>query len=154
MTIARIGLLLLRRFIAPVAVSALALTAIILLPIGIGEAVRARPLYNHNAEIAGQIVLFFMLFTGPAILAVGLPLGYAVTWLRAGRLVSLLVLVAIGILMGILIIGAIFAVPFDELAARQFGLLLFGGLPGGITALIWGLFNLDLYQRPGAGQRR
>lgn len=155
MTIARIGLLLLRRFIAPVVVSALALTGVALLLALIGAGPRFLEVSLDRVQnFASGMTWVFLVFTAPAILVIGLPAGYVVARLRLGLLRSLLLLVAIGFVCGVLIMMAIFGVPSDELNTAISGLLLLGALPGSITALVWGLFNLDLYQRQVVGHRR
>lgn len=149
MPIVRFGLLLLRRLIVPVIVSSIALVGLFLLFAAAG----APPgwfLFRDARDviIAWRVALFFMAFTAPAILIVGLPAGYAVAWLRVGRLASLLMIVVIGAVAGALFMAVLFRVPSDEFGQFFDGLLLLGGLPGALTALVWGLCNLDLYRRP------
>jgi ABC-type uncharacterized transport system permease subunit len=148
---------LVRRFVGPVLLSGFLLAAIPYLIEDIAGGGRGPSLWSGRVlsrlpHMAG----FFMIFTAPSILLVGLPCGYLVARLRAGLLASLLILLVIGVMSGMGVIALLFRPHVQSPAAEPYavseGLLILGGIPGGLTALTWTLLNSDLFRRRANGR--
>lgn len=144
--------LVLRRLILPVIVSALIAPYAIFLATAIVEGDFAGLFkLSPSLDTVAQLWIFAMLFTGPAILLIGLPAGWAVARLHTGIAGALVLLTVIGATAGWLIVYLFIGDEGASDTPERMLLALWLGVPsGGSAASIWTLFNRDLFARPGA----
>lgn len=152
MSIGTVALKMVRRLVAPALLSGFLFALILLLILFADDGGTTAPgsterfLYN-TAGMVGLIMFFSTPIIAPSILLVGLPSGYLVARLRAGLLLSLLMMLAIGAISGMLIIAMLTEAPAARLYSLSGPLVMVGVFPGAVTAFTWTLLNTDLFRR-------